>query len=197
MSSQLKAIVGGFALVSCLATLTSGCDGCYASGISTEQVCQQSGAVTAGLASGASLPCPPQLHWDGLASNSLLSIDGECGPTNAGFGLQLVLPQVADEASYALPSSDIGIWARFFPAPPAGDRPMRQSFETSNGSLVVDSGTITIHSSIDYGGSEENRGIDAELEVHLRTTTGEVLSVAGRVVARDCVLRTTRWCSAD
>jgi len=54
-----------------------------------------------------------------------------------------------------------------------------------------------VHSSINYSASQENYGIEADVDIHFRTGTGEEFSIAGRVVESACVLHTTPYCQGD
>jgi hypothetical protein len=194
MSNQSRAVAFGFAALLCM---LSGCDDCYASGVATEQTCQESGAFTANLSPGVSFACAPSFRWTGTQGKSLLSASNDCA-NDASFWVNVSFPRGVSEASYPLPSPEVGIAAHFAPAPPPGvERPPRQWFETADGSLVVASGTVVVHSSIDYGGSADNYGIDADVDVHFRAATGEEFSVAGHVLASQCVLRNVPWCTGD
>jgi hypothetical protein len=189
----------------CLATLTllcalvGACDDCYTSGVSVEQTCQVSGEFTASLAPGVSFPCPPSFAWTGQNNGTdslILTVQNDC-PRDASFWVNVYIPEGVSAGTYPLPSSDIGIAAHFSPQPPEGERPVRRWFDTADGTLAVVAGTVVVHSSIDYGGVAPNYGLDAALDIALQATSGEGFSVAGRVVASECVLHEVRWCTGD
>jgi hypothetical protein len=106
---------------------------------------------------------------------------------------------VVHETTYTLPSQEVYISAAFAPvAPPARNDPNpRPRFDTSQSSLAVTSGTVVVHSRINYSSSQENYGIDADLDIHFRASTGAEFSIAGNVVERACVLHTTPYCQGD
>ena len=181
-----------------LSIVSSGCNDCYYSGTSVSQTCQQSGAFSVNVAPVFAVACAPSFDWIGINGHSLLSIGNGCA-TDDNFWVNVTFPRGVSEASYTLPSPEVYISASFSPAlPPArGDPNPRPRFETSQSSLAVSSGTVVVHSSINYSPSQENYGIDADVDIHFRTSTGAEFSIAGHVVESGCALHTTPYCQAD
>jgi hypothetical protein len=181
----------------CLSAL-SGCDDCYASGVTILQDCQETGTLAAELAPGIPFACPAHLFWIGSNGKSSLTIDSTC-PYEASFSLALSIPRGVSEVSYVLPVPEIGLVAGFYPArPPTGGVDSQpRSFSTDDGSLVLVSGTVVVHSCTDYGGLADNYGVDADVDLHFQASSGDAFSVAGHVLANACVVRRIPWCQAD
>ena len=182
----------------CLSIMSSSCDHCYQSGTSVSQTCQQSGAFTVNVAPVFAVACAPKFDWTGTNGHSFVSIGNGC-TTDDNFWISVSFPREVSEVSYMLPSPEVSISAIFSPAVPSprnAPNP-RPTFDTSQSSLAVSSGTVVVHSSINYSASQENYGIDADVDIHFRTGTGEEFSIAGRVVESACVLHTTPYCQGD
>ena len=182
----------------CLSITSSSCDDCYYSGTSVSQTCQQSGAFTVNVAPVFAVACAPRFDWTGINGHSLLSIQKGCA-TDDSFWVSVSFPRGVSEASYTLPSPEVTISAVFSPAvPPArGDPNPRPTFDTSQSSLAVSSGTVVVHSSLNYSPSQENYGIDADLDIHFQASTGAEFSIAGHAVESACALHTTPYCQGS
>jgi hypothetical protein len=200
MSRHRRVVVIGCASLLCWSTLSSSCDSCYSSGTTVQQTCQQSGAFAVNVAPVFVVSCAPAFAWTGIAGHSQLTLQRGCS-TDDQLWVIVSFPRAVNEASFSLSSPDVSVVAELAPAVPSprGDPNPRPRFATSDATLEVISGTAVVHSSINYSASanQDNYGIDASVDIHLRATTGEEFSIAGQVVESDCVLHTTPYCQGD
>jgi hypothetical protein len=182
----------------CLSITSSSCNDCYTSGTSVSQTCQQSGAFIVNVAPVFAVTCAPKFDWTGINGHSLLSIQNSCS-TDDSFWVNVSFPRGVSEASYTVPSPEVYISASFSPSvPPARNDPNpRPTFGTSQSSLAVSSGIVVVHSSINYSANQESYGIDADMDIHFRTSSGAEFSIVGHAVESACVLHTTPYCQGD
>jgi hypothetical protein len=182
----------------CLLLTSSACNDCYYSGTSVSQTCQQSGAFVVNVAPVFAVACAPNFDWTGINGHSMLSIQRGCA-TDDNLWVTVSFLSVVGETSYTLPSQEVYISASFSPAvPPARNDPNpRPTFDTSQSSLTVSSGTVMVHSNINYSSSQENYGIDADVDIHFRASTGAEFSISGHVTEGACVLHATPYCQGD
>ena len=185
----------------CLPAMLGSCDNCYAVSTDTVQSCQQSGAFTATVPSSFVVACAPKLGWTGYLGRSFFTIETGCS-TDDDYWVSVPLPPGAGAATYSLPSTVVPVSASFGPATPPPSRGVanpRPTFSTSQYTLRVTSGTIVVHSNVNYGASsnQDNYGIDVDATIELEASAGDRFSIAGHLVESACVLTTTTGCMAD
>jgi len=200
MPNHRRVVLVGFASLLCWSTISSSCNRCYTTGTIEQQICRQSGAFTVNAAPTFVLSCAPAFEWVGILGQSRLTIQRGCA-TDDQLWVIVSFPHGVADATFSLPSPEVSFYAELAPAvsSPRGDPNPRPHFNTSDASLEVSSGSVVVHSIINYGASvnQENYGIDANIDIHLRATTGEEFSIAGQVVESDCIVRTTPYCQGD
>jgi hypothetical protein len=189
----------------CLSILLSACEKCRDDGKSTIQTCAQSSTLSVDVAPGFAITCAPLVIWHGGTGRcndelcpSELDIFNGC-EKDSEVGLFLWIPRV-NETTYALPSSLVAMGAYFGPSTLKRSEPNPgPAYDTSDGSLEVVSGALSVHSSTNYGAgaNDEDYGVDADIAIYFQTNTGAEFSITEHVVESACTLQYESYCSFD
>jgi len=188
-----------------LSILLSACEKCRDDGKSTIQTCTQSSTLSVNVAPGFALTCAPMVIWHGGTGRcgdelcpSDLEIFNGC-EKDSEVGVFLSIPRV-NQTTYALPSPTVAINASFGPSVLTRSDPNPgPAYDTANGSLEVVSGSLLVQSSTNYGAgaNDEDYGVDADIEIYFRASTGAEFSITGQVVEAACTLQYESYCSFD
>jgi hypothetical protein len=171
MPARALALLFAMTLLSC-----DPCDGPSFVGANWE--CQKSGTVTISPPASLKVACPPDFGWDPTNPRiHSLYIRPGC-PTDDYYGITIQLPPDGGPTSYALPSTDGPVSARF---------------ETATGSLDTLNGVEVTSGSVEIT-NKSDAGLTLSFTIEFRTNTGEVISVSGNVIASNCKLKDYRTC---